>query len=723
MDLFKYSIILSSDYASAQKSPIFESMQRLLFFTGFILSFYIGLAQVQIPAASKQTMDYYYKGSQSYVAIVNERFKESDIVELGGSVGSRTGDIITLHFRNSSPNELKNITGIVYLQVANKVTPKLSRVIPDLRADSVQRGDGLTQGYTGKDVIIGITDWGFDYTHPMFYDTALQHTRILAAWDQFKRSGPAPDGFSYGTIYEGEAELLAAQKDTINIYGYATHGSHVAGIAGGSGAGTDHRGVAYEANYLMVTFLADEAAVIDAFSWMKAKAKEYGKRLVINMSWGLYNLGPLDGTSLVSQAIDQMSSDGVIFVTSGGNNGDETFHIKKTFANDTLSSLVEFYNYAANANMWGQSISMWGEEGKTFGTGFSVYDNSKKVLVASPLYDLAITSGYVDSFILAGVDTVFYNVQMDSPHPLNNKPHIRLRIKNTNTALKIGLKVYGLDGTIHIYNVTELTTDVGNWGMPLSAYLPGWTAGDNQYSLGEPASTESVITVAAHTSEFYFNGNSYGGTIAPFSSFGPTIDGRMKPDVSAPGVNVASSISSFTNNNYTLLQNVNFKGKNYPFARFSGTSMSSPATAGVVALMLQANPFLSAENARAILHATSREDKSTGDLSETGDTRWGWGKVNAYEAVRLSETTCVRNPNRIEVEALCLYPNPANSHLYINSAKIENVSIYTVDGKCVLKSVVGQNSPLNIATLTDGVYMLHFDDARRAPLRFLVLLH
>jgi len=193
MDLFKYSILLSSDYASAQKSPIFESMQRLLFFTGFILSFYIGLAQVQIPAASKQTMDYYYKGSQSYVAIVNERFKESDIVELGGSVGSRTGDIITLHFRNSSPNELKNITGIVYLQVANKVTPKLSRVIPDLRADSVQRGDGLTQGYTGKDVIIGITDWGFDYTHPMFYDTALQHTRILAAWDQFKRSGPAPD--------------------------------------------------------------------------------------------------------------------------------------------------------------------------------------------------------------------------------------------------------------------------------------------------------------------------------------------------------------------------------------------------------------------------------------------------------------------------------------------------------------------------------------------------
>jgi len=195
----------------------------------------------------------------------------------------------------------------------------------------------------------------------------------------------------------------------------------------------------------------------------------------------------------------------------------------------------------------------------------------------------------------------------------------------------------------------------------------------------------------------------------------------MKPDVSAPGVNVASSISSFTNNNYTLLQNVNFKGKNYPFARFSGTSMSSPATAGVVALMLQANPFLSAENARAILHATSREDKSTGDLSETGDTQWGWGKVNAYEAVRLSEATCVRNPNGIEVEALCLYPNPAISHIYVKSAQLQNVKVYSMDGKCVLKGLVGQHMPLGLAQLNDGVFVLHFDDVSIAPQRFVVL--
>ena len=79
--------------------------------------------------------------------------------------------------------------------------------------------------------------------------------------------------------------------DTSNIYSYATHGSHVAGIAGGSGAGTKYRGVAFDANYLLVTFLVDEGAVIDAFEWMYQKSLEEEKRLVVNMSWGLYTWG------------------------------------------------------------------------------------------------------------------------------------------------------------------------------------------------------------------------------------------------------------------------------------------------------------------------------------------------------------------------------------------------------------------------------------------------
>lgn len=201
------------------------------------------------------------------------------------------------------------------IQLAGKIKPTLDKAVKDIKADSVQKGYNLPQGYTGKNVLIGITDWGFDYSSPMFYDTLLQDTRILAAWDQYRTAGPAPSGFTYGTELSSLPEFTAAGADTANIYSYATHGSHVAGICGGSGAGTPYRGIAFESQFLFATFIVDESAVLDAWEWMYQKSLSEGKRLVINMSWGLYHLGTLDGNSLLSQAIDNYSAQGVVFLT------------------------------------------------------------------------------------------------------------------------------------------------------------------------------------------------------------------------------------------------------------------------------------------------------------------------------------------------------------------------------------------------------------------------
>jgi len=275
-------------------------------------------------------------------------------------------------------SSLQEIKGLDYLEIAGKINPNLDKAIKDLRADSVHQGIGLPQGYTGKNVLIGVTDWGFDYTHPVFYDTLLQQNRIFAAWDQFKTNGPAPNGFNYGTEYDTPASLLIAGSDTSNIYSYGTHGTHVAGIAGGAGANTAYRGVAYDAQFLFVTFLVDEGAVLDAWQWMYQKALAADKRLVINMSWGLYHFGTLDGTSLLSQAIDAFSNLGVVFVNSGGNNGAVNFHLKKTFNNDQLKSRIEFYDYTANPNMWGQSIHAWGEPGQAFANGLLITNSSNQ---------------------------------------------------------------------------------------------------------------------------------------------------------------------------------------------------------------------------------------------------------------------------------------------------------------------------------------------------------
>ena len=117
----------------------------------------------------------------------------------------------------------------------------------------------------------------------MFYDTTLTSTRIRAVWDQYRQAGPSPGDYGYGTVAESQTEFQAMGSDTSNVYGYSTHGSHVAGIAGGSGSGIGLKGMAPAAEFLFVTLMVDESAALDAFDWMQSVAEADGKRLVIKV--------------------------------------------------------------------------------------------------------------------------------------------------------------------------------------------------------------------------------------------------------------------------------------------------------------------------------------------------------------------------------------------------------------------------------------------------------
>lgn len=600
---------------------------------------------------------------------------------------------------------IQELKGLEYLEIAGKINPNLDKAIKDLRADSVHHGYGLPQGYTGKNVLIGVTDWGFDYTHPVFYDTLLQTNRIFAAWDQFKTNGPAPNGFSYGTEYATPSSLLAAGSDTSNIYSYGTHGTHVAGIAGGAGANTAYRGVAYDAQFLFVTFLVDEGAVLDAWQWMYQKALAADKRLVINMSWGLYHFGTLDGTSLLSQAIDAFSNLGVVFVNSGGNNGAVNFHLKKSFNNDLLKSRIEFYDYSANPNMWGQSIHAWGEAGQAFENGLIITNSSNVLLAETPFYSTATTSSYIDTFLVVNQDTILYNISADAAHPLNGKPQMRLRVKNTNTALRVQLKSQANAGTVHYWNVTELTNDVGNWGMDFLAAGAGTTAGDNQNGISEPSCADQVISVAAYATQYATNsGSLVGGALANFSSRGPRYDGAMKPDIAAPGVAIASAVSSFTDANYTSVGNTSFNNTTYHFAKFSGTSMASPMVAGVVALMLEANPYLSASQIKEIIMNTARQDNYTGVIPTGGSPLWGAGKVNAYAAVKLALQT-LGTQNALVSTDWNVYPNPVQNYLHFTIVELpEFAEIISLDGKRFLCPIL--NGKVAVQDLPLGSYYI-----------------
>lgn len=710
-----------------------NSMRFLLFFIVFSCLNTL-VAQVDLSANTRADLsliekDYKFNNGQSSAAIKNrfavytfdqidyfgalakvgEDYNASQLTNLGIVVGSKINSIVSLKIPVSQINNIEVLPGLSFLQLAGKIKPDLDKAIKDIGADSVHLGINLPQGYTGKDVFIGITDWGFDYTSPMFYDTLLQETRIHAAWDQFKTSGPHPNGFTYGTEYTTPTTLLAAGSDTANIYSYATHGSHVAGIAGGSGAGTIYRGVGFESKFLFATFLVDESAVMDAWSWMYQKAQEASKRLVINMSWGLYHFGTLDGNSLLSQAIDNYSAQGVLFANSGGNNGDVNFHIKKNFQNDTIKSKINFYSYTANPNMWGQSIHAWGEVGKSFSSGLIVYNQNGILEASTPLYATDVLLSYIDSFLVVGLDTIFFNVSADAAHPQNGRPQMRIRVKSLNATNKVLLKSTAQDGIVHYWNVTELSNDVGNWGMPFATFGTGSIAGDKLYGISEPSCTNSLLSVAAYTPRFYnSSGTALGGIIAPFSSVGPRYDEVLKPEIAAPGVNIVSSISSFTDNSFTQVSSISFNNRTYPFARFSGTSMASPMVAGVIALVLEANPYLSSAQVKDIIIQSAREDAQTGVIPSNGSSQWGWGKINAYLAVKLALNTI--GFEEVEQETLwTVYPNPVMQQLHFTVVDElpSTIQIISTLGTVIAKKV--NTASIDVSDLKAGSYWVRVE--------------
>lgn len=647
-----------------------------------------------------------------YVSLYGKRLPNcnwSIIQEKNILLGSSVGKITTMKVPLEGLQNIDFSQFYSYLEIPGKIIPQLDRAVKDTRADSVQRGIGLPAAFTGKDVLIGVTDWGFDYGHPMFYDTLLTQSRIYAAWDQYKQVGNLPVGQNYGVEYNTLTELAAAESDTANIYSYNTHGTHVAGIAGGSGAGSVYRGFGFESQFLFTTFYIDQASAIDAFVWMKDKAVAAGKRLVVNMSWGVYynQMGSLDGFSLLSEAIDELSeTNEVVFVGAAGNNNGVNFHIKKTFSNNFFNSRIGFYSYAANSYMWGECITAWGQQGHHFSNKISVYNSSGTLLVASPFYSTS-TTGYLDSILVAGNDTIIFNVSSESANPLNGKPGMQIRIRSLNINNRIVLTGSAVDGTVHYWNLPELTNGAGNFGQTFTSYGANGVSGDSFYAIGEPGCTNSVITVAAYTSGYVTGGgNPVGGGPATFTSIGPLHNEVIKPDIAAPGVNVASSISSYTDAAYTAVATINFNNKNYDFARFSGTSMATPCVVGVVSLILDANPNLSSQQVKNIIKTTARLDNYTGNIVAPGDTKWGMGKINAYAAVKLALNT-LSTDEYANVTPFVLYPNPASNLLHIlniNELPLSVLSVTALDGKLVSPRF-NQNT-LDVSELPDGIFFL-----------------
>lgn len=586
----------------------------------------------------------------------------------------------------------------------------LHRAVVDGRVDSVRMAINLPQEYTGQGVIIGITDWGFDYTHPVFYDTNMVHYRVLRAWDQFKTSGPAPDGYDYGTEYIGAEALLTAQCDTSNVYDYAYHGTHCAGIAGGGGAGTQYKGVATEAEFLFVSVMLTDQQVIDAWRWMYDVAQQEGKRLVISMSWGLYYLDYMDGTGPLAEEMQRLNDLGVVFTSSAGNNGDENDHIMHTFTQqDTIRTSFTFPSSSI-----GSRITMMNSANQPFSFSLFAMDNSYNILAETPFFATA-DGGYTDSVLVIGTDSVHYWFDAEATNEFNQRPGVQLRVAK-KTGYKFGLAIAANGGEFHAWNMALIETDYGNWGGTF--VKPGqhadWINGDASYGISTPGNIDCAITVAAHSSRYQAaSGNWGGGSITSFSSSGPGFGQTLKPDISAPGKNIVSSISSYTNTfSGSYYASTQFNGRTYKFAQLSGTSMSNPFVAGVCALVLQANPNLSAAQVKEVLLETAYEDQYT---EVSGELRFGHGKVNAYQAILKALTTVgVDDFASPEEPIFTVYPNPASGQCFVTAntdSPATFCQIIDLSGRTVFQTTLtpGVNN-LSLNGLTPGCYIIKITD-------------
>ncbi|MEX0600542.1 MAG: S8/S53 family peptidase [Rhodothermales bacterium] len=212
------------------------------------------------------------------------------------------------------------------------------------------------------------------------------------------------------------------------------------------------------------------------------------------------------------------------------------------------------------------------------------------------------------------------------------------------------------------------------------------------YYVSTPADGDFVIAVGAVNAD---------SSRSSFSSFGPTADGRTKPDVAALGTGVYIA-----------------EPGGYGFS--NGTSFAAPLVSAVVCQMLQVNPTLSPLQVRDILRVTASRGTQP-------DNALGWGIVNASAAVDAASGV-VEEHDGLSIET---YPNPATDQVFIHiktdAMTAGRLEIFDALGRRIRVDVRGTaagSTTLRVPSrhLASGIYLaVYTTERRRTAARFVVV--
>jgi len=673
------------------------------------------------------------------IKVASPAVADSALESIHAAVGTRAGNIWTVRVPLAAVRAFTLLPGIEYIQLDEPVvSPHLELARKDTRVDSVHGGYNLPMAYSGKNVVVGVIDFGFDYNHPAFYDTTGSAYRIKRVW-KLNSTGAAPAPYGYGREIIDSNAMRATATDNAE----QTHGTSTASIAAGSGFGSRinnnilYRGMAYDADLVLVGVRRDSIGpqwrngsftdFIDGIDYIFKYASSVSKPAVVNISWGSQS-GPHDGSTLFNQACDNLSGAGKMVVMSAGNEGQTKLHLSKTFTTtDTAVSTFLKFTPTHYKRTW---VDIWGGPGKTFCAAATLYNSSMAAgnSTGFTCLDNSIHSQYLISS--NGSDTCFVEY-INTTADLNGKSHMLINIWNKGTD-SLGLVFRGTSGTINMWDEYYYYGYKYGYQSSFDSLGQAWAvSGETSMTASDMGSGEKVLLVGAHITRpnwtsivgpYYIPG-AVTGNIASFSSHGPLVDGRVKPDITAPGQMVLTAVNSKdtsytgigTSAPYVVGSYLGTGGKYYFYAAFSGTSASAPVASGIVALMLQANPTLTPEKIKEHIFQSAIQDTHTGALPVNGDNTWGHGKINAYGAIkRVLQQSGVYVFKGKKLDCV-LFPNPNRGSFTLDytgeHAESLNMQVLDAAGHVVSADLwnvhSGQNQRmLNLSALPKGLYLV-----------------
>jgi len=619
---------------------------------------------------------------------------------------------------------MKNLITILLIScLANLNVHADDLLLSETRVDSVRSVYSLK----GKGVIIAILDRGIDYEHPDFINDDGS-SRILAIYDMLDPSGAtAPNNpYGVGTIYN-KADIDTALSTGVRL---ATrdavgHGTATAGIAGGNGRASSgkYQGIAVEASYIIVKITSEGAPAHDgeaaeaafynpnyiqtAITFVKSKAAEMNMPFVMLANFGSVG-APMDGSSSLSQMIDNEfgpGHPGQIFVSGSSDGGGMNNHASGTISlGDTIDIKINKTTSFLRFDLWYDEDDRFDVEIITPTGAFGPY--------AAPFFNSQRAQHFTSEFNYYhnGSAVDFYNAE-------NNKKEIFvdfIKSLGSFTLRLIGMQVN--NGTFHA-SLNPSRIFHGNNNSFETFVVPGYTVWDlasaeNNITPNSYVLRQNWIDIDGITRTDI--GNEVGvGALWPGSGIGPTYDGRLGITVSVPG---NSNICAYAPRSYfASLNHVLVQDGNGQYGTLGAVSGASPVLIGIIALMLEADSSLDANEVKNILETTARSDSFTGEVP---NTKWGHGKTDAFAAISsILGPTSIISENKIEPEKFFLaqnFPNPFNPRTTItftlqSSGSIQ-LALFNIAGEKIITLANGNkvagthNITFNGSDLSSGTY-------------------